>query len=248
MTRNNAPHGNMLDKAMTLLGCFRPEGGRLRLADLAARTGLAKSTVHRLAADLVRLGLLERTGEEYQLGGLLFEFGTLVPRRQDLRETALPFLQDLFGATQETVHLGIRDVRSVVYLERIHGHEVLPLPSRVGGSLPLTCTGVGKALLAFSPDTLTEEVLRGPLPRLTPQSVTDPARLRAMLDQARVAGLAYEEQEAVVGVSCVASPVFAPDGTVVAAMSVAVPVTRWHPAQLGTAVRTAALGLTRALR
>lgn len=248
MTRNNAVSGSMLDKAVALLDCFRPEGGRLRLADLATRTGLAKSTVHRLAADLVRLGLLERSGEEYQLGGLLFEFGTLVPRRQDLRESALPFLQDLYEATRETVHLGVRDDRSVVYLERIHGHEVLPLPSRVGGALPLTCTGVGKALLAFSPSELTDEILGEPLPRLTPYSVTDPRRLRAMLEQARVAGLAYEEQEAVPGVSCVASPVFAPDGTVVAAMSVAVPVARYHPAQLATAVRTAALGLTRALR
>jgi DNA-binding IclR family transcriptional regulator len=248
MTRNNATHGNMLDKAVGLLGCFRPEGGRLRLAELSARTGLAKSTVHRLAADLVRLGLLERDGEDYQLGRLLFEFGSLVPRRQDLRELALPFLQDLFEATRETVHLGVREGREVVYLERIHGHRARPLPSRVGGALPLTCTGVGKALLAFSPDPFTDEVLADPLPHLTPHSVTDPVRLRAMLEQARVAGLAYEEQEAVVGVSCVASPVFAPDGTVAAAISVAVPVTRWHPAELATAVRTAALGLTRALR
>ncbi|MEV6161656.1 IclR family transcriptional regulator [Streptomyces sp. NPDC052052] len=238
----------MLDKAMSLLDCFRPAGGRLRLADLSARTGLARSTVHRLAADLVRLGLLERSGDEYQLGGLLFEFGTLVPRRQDLRETALPFLQDLYEATRETVHLGIREDRSVIYVERIHGHERLPLPSRVGGALPLTCTGVGKVLLAFSPQDFTEEILAGPLPRLTPHSVTDPARLRPILEQVRVAGLAYEEQEAVTGISCVASPVFAPDGTAVAAISVAVPVTRWHPAQLATAVRTAALGLTRALR
>ncbi|MGW4202708.1 IclR family transcriptional regulator [Streptomyces sp. NPDC004726] len=238
----------MLDRAVWLLDCFRPEGGRRRLSELAAGTGLAKSTVHRLAADLVRLGLLERVGQEYQLGGLLFDLGGLVPRRQELRETALPFLQDLFEATRETVHLGIREDRSVVYLERIHGHEKLPLPSRVGGALPLSCTGVGKALLAFSPREASEEVLAGPLPRLTPHSVTDPVRLRVMLDQARLAGLAYEEQEAVVGVNCVASPVFAADGTVVAAVSVAVPVARWYPAQLGTAVRTAALGLTRALR
>jgi DNA-binding IclR family transcriptional regulator len=238
----------MLDRSVSLLNCFQPAGGRRRLWELAAGTGLAKSTVHRLAADLVRLGLLERVGREYQLGGLLFDLGGLVPRRQDLREVALPFLQDLYEATRETVHLGIRQDESVVYLERIHGHEKLPLPSRVGGTLPLSCTGVGKALIAFSPREESEELLAGPLPSLTPHSVTDPARLRVILGQARLAGLVYEEQEAVAGVNCVAAPVFAADGAVAAAISVAVPVARWCPAQLGTAVRTAALGLTRALR
>ncbi|GGV39908.1 IclR family transcriptional regulator [Streptomyces griseoflavus] len=237
----------MLDKAATVLDCFRPDGGAFRLTEIAARTGLAKTTAFRLCADLVRLGLLERDGETYRLGGKLFELGSLVPRRLDLREAALPFLQDLFEATHETVHLGIREGHDVVYIERIHGHQTLTLPSRIGGRLPLTCTGVGKALLAFSASELADEVLAGPLPRLTPHSVTDPARLRTVVEQIRVSGLAYEEQEAALGVSCIASPVF--DGpTAVAALSVAVPRGRFHPAELAPAVRTAALGLSRVLR
>ncbi|OAH11963.1 IclR family transcriptional regulator [Streptomyces jeddahensis] len=237
----------MLDKAVTLLETFRPDGGTYRLTELAERTGLTKTTVFRIAADLVRLGLLERTGDTYRLGGKLFELGSLVPRRQDLREAALPFLQDLFEATRETVHLGVREGHEVVYVERIHGHDVLPLPSRIGGRLPLTCTGVGKALLAFSGAELAEEVLAQPLPSLTPYSITDPARLRTAIEQAQVSGLAYEEQEAALGVSCIAAPVF--DGAVaVAALSVAVPRARYRPAQLAPAVRTAALGLSRVLR
>lgn len=237
----------MLDKAALILECFRPTGGPYRLAELSERTGLPKPTVHRLAADLLRLGWLERSGLHYRLGAKLFELGSLVPRRRDLREAALPFMQDLFEATRETVHLGVREGLEVVYLERIHGHDALRLPSRVGGSLPLTCTGVGKALLAFSGAELTEEVLSGPLPSLTPHSITDPARLRMALEKIQVAGLAYEEQEAAPGVSCIAAPVFA-GGTTVAALSVAVPRARFRPAQLAPAVRTAALGLSRVLR
>ncbi|GAA3733227.1 IclR family transcriptional regulator [Spinactinospora alkalitolerans] len=237
----------MLKKAALLLDCFRPTGGPYRLTELAERTQLPKATVHRLTADLVRLGLLERSGAHYRLGGKLFELGSLVPRRRDLREAALPFLQDLFEATRETVHLGIREGHDVVYIERIHGHDPLPLPSRIGGRLPLTCTGVGKALLAFSGAKLTEEVLAAPLPTLTPHSVTDPVRLRTTIEQVQVSGLAYEEQEAALGVSCIAAPVFA-DGSAAAALSVAVPRTRFHPAQLAPAVRTAALGLSRTLR
>jgi DNA-binding IclR family transcriptional regulator len=237
----------MLDKAAAILDCFRPTGGPYRLAELTERTGLPKATVHRLAADLVRLALLERTGAGYRLGGRLFELGMLVPRRHDLRETALPFLQDLYEATRETVHLGVREGHQVVYVERIHGHDPLPLPSRVGGSLPLSCTGVGKALLAFSGPDLAEEVLADPLPRLTRHSVAEPGRLRTALEQIQVSGLAYEEQEATLGVSCIAAPVFA-GGEAVAALSVAVPKARFRPAQLAPAVRTAALGLSRALR
>ncbi|MFE8015895.1 IclR family transcriptional regulator [Streptomyces antibioticus] len=237
----------MLDKAASVLDCFRPDGGAFRLTEIAARTGLAKTTAFRLCSDLVRLGLLERDGETYRLGGKLFELGSLVPRRLDLREAALPFLQDLFEATHETVHLGVREGHDVVYIERIHGHQTLALPSRIGGRLPLTCTGVGKALLAFSGSELADEVLAGPLPRLTPYSVTDPERLRTVVEQIQVSGLAYEEQEAALGVNCIASPVF--DGsTAVAALSVAVPRDRFRPAQLAPAVRTAALGLSRVLR
>ena len=237
----------MLDKAVRLLETFHPSGGSFRLTELAARTGLTKTTAFRLARDLVRLGLLERSGDVYRLGGKLFELGSLVPRRLDLRETALPFLQDLFESTRETVHLGIREGHDVVYVERIHGHDPLPLPSRIGGRLPLTCTGVGKALLTFSEAELNDEILARPLPELTRFSITDPVRLRAALEQSQVSGLAYEDQEAALGVSCIAAPVF--DGSaVVAALSIAVPRERFRPAQLAPAVRTAALGLSRVLR
>lgn len=237
----------MLKKAALILECFSPGGSPYRLSELSQRTGLPKPTVHRLAAELIELGWLERTGPHYQLGAKLFELGSLVPRRRDLRETALPFLQDLFEATRETVHLGVREDKKVVYLERIHGHEALRLPSRIGGGLPLSCTGVGKALLAFSERELVDQVLADPLPSLTPYSITDPVRLRLALEKARVSGLAYEDQESTPGVSCIAAPVFA-GGQVVAALSVAVPRQRFSPAHLAPAVRTAALGLSRVLR
>ncbi|WP_030875874.1 IclR family transcriptional regulator [Streptomyces sp. NRRL S-1868] len=238
----------MLEKAVVLLECFPPTGGPFRLTELAERAGFAKSTTSRLVGSLVDLGLLERGENGYRLGGKLFELGSLVPRRHDLREAALPFLQDLFEATRATVHLGVREGHEVVYVERMHGHDSLALPSRIGGSLPLTCTGVGKALLAFASAELVEEVLAAPLPQLTPHSLTDPMRLRTAIEQAQVSGLAYEEQEAVEGVSCIAAPVFGAGGRAVAALSVAVPRASCHPARLAPAVRTAALGLSRTLR
>src|SRR4051812_2019849 len=142
MSRNNSS-GNMLDKAALLLDTFYPTGGSFRLAELVVRTGLSKTTAYRLVGNLVELGYLERSQEHYRLGNRLFELGSLVSRRLDLRETALPFLQDLFESTRQTVHFGVRDGFDVVYVERIHGHDSLALPSRIGGRLPLSCTAIG---------------------------------------------------------------------------------------------------------
>ncbi|MFE0358995.1 IclR family transcriptional regulator [Streptomyces nigra] len=236
----------MLDKAALILDAFYPTGGEFRLAELVVRTGLSKTTAYRLAGNLVQLGFLEHTGEHYRLGNRLFELGSLASRRLDLRETALPFLQDLFESTRQTVHFGVRDGFDVVYLERIHGHDSLALPSRIGGRLPLSCTAIGKALLAFCKEAARDLDTRE-LPRLTPHSITDPVAMRTALEQIQVSGLAYEEQEAALGVSCIAAPVFA-GATVVAALSVAVPQQQFRPAHLAPAVRTAALGLSRALR
>src|SRR3569833_3395805 len=136
----------MLDKAVAVLDVYRPQGGEFRLTELAVAAGLTKTTAFRLVGDLVRLGLLERDGERYRLGGTLFELGSLVPRRHDLRETALPFLQDLFEGTRQTVHFGVRDDHNIMNHEHNHKHNTNPLPSRIGGRLPLTCTAIGKAL------------------------------------------------------------------------------------------------------
>jgi DNA-binding IclR family transcriptional regulator len=247
VTRNDAePRSTPLERGIQVLQAFRPAGGSLRLAELARRTGLPKSTVHRLIEQLVEMSLLERTGDGLCLGLGLFELGELVPATMRLREVALPYMQDLHEATRETVHLGIRDELDVVYAEKIHGHAGPDLPSRVGGRLPLSATGVGKTLLAFGDDALREEVLRRPLRRLTEFSISDPEVLRADLDRIRASGLGHDRQEAAVGIGCVAAPVLV-RGEVVAALSITVPTARLRPARLAPAVRTAALALSRAL-
>ena len=86
------------------------------------------------------------------------------------------------------------------------------------------------------------------MPRRTEYSITDPKHMRTLIEQCRASGLAYEEQESALGVSCIAAPVFDGSGQAAAALSVAVPRARFSPAQLAPAVRTAALGLSRRLR
>ena len=176
----------------------------------------------------------------------MFELGELVPIKRRLRETALPFMEDLYEATHETVHLAVRDDLDVLYAEKIRGHSGVDMPSRVGGRLPLSSTGVGKTLLAFSPGSLVEEVVSRPLRRLTEHSIADPAVLQNELATIRTAGVGYDHEEAALGVSCVAAPVLV-RGEPVAALSVSVPSGQLQPARLAPAVRTAALALSRTL-
>ncbi len=237
----------MLEKCVRILQAFRSGDQHLRLTALAERTGMPKSTVHRLAHVLIEQRLLAQDEHGYQLGIALFELSSLVPVEHQLRMAALPYLQDLFMATHETVHLGVREGVDVVYVEKIHGHSDLGLPSRVGGRLPLNCTGIGKALLAFSSDESRAEFLSRPLRRITDKSVVDPAQLQRELAQVRATGLAFEREEATPGRECVAAPVLV-QGEVVAAMSISVPISAYRMPHLAAAVKTAALGLSRYLR
>lgn len=250
MTRNALAErdtANMLEKSLRVLQAFRTGDRKLRLTELAVRTGMPKSTVHRLSRILIEHQLLALDNDGYELGMALFELSGLVPVKQRLREAALPFLQDLFLATHETVHLGVRDGLDVVYVDKIHGHSDLGLPSRVGGRLPLTSTAVGKALLAYSSESVRQEILSRPLRRITDKSIVDPERLLRELAEIRATGLAFEREEATIGRACVASPVLV-QGEAVAALSISVPITEYRVPPLAAAVKTAALGLARQLR
>jgi DNA-binding IclR family transcriptional regulator len=235
----------MLEKVALVLGAFTG-GTPLSLAELGRRTGLARSSVHRLVTDLAELDWVQRIDNRYELGMALFELGELVPIKHRLRTVALPFMQDLFAATGETVHLAVRDGVDALYAEKIHGHHSLPLPSRTGGRAPLTCTAVGKAILAHEAADVLQDVLDRPLRRWTPASVVDRDVLVRQLDEVRRTGIALEREEAAVGGACIAAPVLV-SGRPVAALSVAVPIDRFTPERLGPAVRTAALGLARTL-
>jgi len=238
---------SMVEKSWLVLDAFRPEGGPLRLDELAARAGLPRSTVHRLLTRLVAAGGVERSPDGFHLGRKLFELGAVVPSERGLREAALPFMQDLYIATHEAVHMGVMDGRDVVYVEKIYGHAVFAMPSRIGGRLPLACTAIGKAMLAFAGPEVLTDVLAAPLPRVAgDQAVVDPKELAGALAEVRTTGIAYEYEEVQLGGCSLAAPVFE-RGRVVAALSVAVPVERFQPVRLAPAVKTAALGLSRLL-
>ncbi|SFB57534.1 transcriptional regulator, IclR family [Amycolatopsis marina] len=230
-----------------LLTAFRPGDDALGVSELARRTALPKSSVHRLTGHLVTHGLLERDGRSLRLGLRLFEIGQLATRQRGIVDAARPYLADLREATHNTVHLAVLEGTEVVYLDVLRGPDAPRLPSRIGGRFPAHATAVGKAILANGPEARVQAVIDAGMPRLSPRTVTAPGLLRRQLDRIRTEGIAYEREESGPGVVCAASPLLDAGGTAVAAISISGWSNRMRTDRVAPAVRTAALALSRGL-
>ncbi|MDG5486999.1 IclR family transcriptional regulator [Mycolicibacterium gadium] len=233
-----------LGRAESLLAAFDANHQSLSLAGLVARTNLPRTTTYRTAEHMVRLSWLMRENGRYAIGRRLFEISSLIAFRMQLREAALPYMQDLYEATHATVHLAVRDNLDVLYAEKISGHRRATGASRVGGRLPLYCTAVGKAILAHSPQAVVDAVIDAGLVRYTKTTCTNPGQLRAELGVIRRTGLAYDHGEYEAPVHCVASPIVGPKG-LAGAVSVTGTEQTTRVNSLGYAVRMAALGAAR---
>jgi DNA-binding IclR family transcriptional regulator len=239
---------SVLGKARLILEAFDTENAELSLTDLVRRTGVAKASVYRLAQELTAWGVLERTGTRYHLGLRLFELGQLVPRQRILRQAALPFMEDLLMATQETVHFAVREGLDVLYIEKIIGHRGLREQSRVAGRLPLHSTATGKVILAYSPTALFEEVVKEGFTAHTRHTTMSVALLRKQVDRVRLEGISVEREEVRLGYLSTAVPVFGGRGMLAGALSITGPTTRLHVDRVAGALRTAAAGISRAVQ
>ncbi|GAB2868581.1 IclR family transcriptional regulator [Myroides odoratimimus subsp. xuanwuensis] len=238
---------SVLAKVLRVLQAFTAEDTGVTLAELGRRTGLPKGTLHRVAADLVAGGLLDREGQDYRLSGQLFALGMRASVERGLLEVATPFLEDLYERTHETVHLGLREDTEVVYVAKVGGHQQVRSPSRLGGRMPLHATAIGKALLARAPEDVRERVLGSAMARLTPRTIVAPGILAQQLETIVEAGVAFEFEESAVGVVCVAAPILDGRDRVVAAVSVTGPITRFQPQRHAASVHAAAAGIAATL-
>jgi len=239
---------SVLGRAMLLLNIFTADDSALPLVELVRRTGLPKTTAYRLSRELEELGLLGRDRQgRYRLGRHLFELGMRASSERQLVEVAMPFLQDLYVRTLETVHLGVLENNEVVYISKIGGHRQARAPSRIGGRMPTHCTAIGKILLAFSEPEVIHELLSDPLSALTPRTITAPGILKQQLTRALKEGVAYEFEESSVGLTCVAAPILDPNDQPIAAVSVAGSAIRFKPENHAHDVRTAAAGIVATL-
>lgn len=215
--------------AARLLCAFTQADRDLGVSDLAARLGLAKSTVHRLLATLAQEGLIDKdeSTARYRLGLKLYELGTMVSSHLDLHEVVTEPLDDLRNRTHETVQVSILDNGEVLYIERRESPQTVRVFGRVGHRNHAHCTSSGKVLLAWLPDAERAALIAGrTLPAHTVHTITDAAQLEAELAAVRDRGWSTNFEESELGANSVAAPIRDATGRVVAAISCVAPATR----------------------
>jgi len=224
-----------LVKALSILEVLADEEPPYTLTQLSRRLHLHVSTVHRLLVNLVRHGFVEedRVSGGYQLSYRVLRMGLQVLDRLDFRRVAQSLLRDLNLRTKETVHLAILQEARAIFIEKFDSPQPVGLDARLGGSMPLHCTGVGKTLLAYQGEDLLNQISQSPgLTRMTVHTITGLPHLRRELERIREQGYALDQEEAVEGLRCVAGPVFNHLGQIVAAFSVAGPAMRLTQARV----------------
>ncbi|MFD7130848.1 IclR family transcriptional regulator [Streptomyces sp. NPDC059894] len=247
MARSNAGE-SVLSRAMRVLRLFTAGSPTLTVSEIARRADLPVATAHRIVGELVELGALDRAeGKHVRMGYQLWELASRSSRVLDLREVAMPFMEDLQTVVRQHTQIGVLEGTDVLYLERLSARGAVQNITRIAGRLPIHATSAGLVLLAHSPLELQEEVLARPLRGYTARTVTDPARLRSLLAQVRREGFVVAAQMISQAGTGVAAPVQGPAGEVVAALSIVIPAADPHPRTLVPALLAAARGISRAM-
>ncbi|MBO3746535.1 IclR family transcriptional regulator [Streptosporangiaceae bacterium NEAU-GS5] len=211
--------GSSIDKALSVLEAIADHH---RVTDIAAATGVSKSTVHRILQSLVEWGFVVADGNGgYEPGPRILTLAGRVMNRFDPARQAGHALRSLHERTGYTTHFAIRNGDEAVYVEKLEGRRPYQMPSRIGMSLRLHTSGIGKAILAeLSDDEVRQIAKHTGLTPLTPNTLSDVDALIAHLAEIRALGYAIDDEENVPGLRCVAAAVFDHTGRVLGGISI----------------------------
>ncbi|HXY03839.1 MAG TPA: IclR family transcriptional regulator [Terriglobales bacterium] len=217
-----------LQRGLRLLQLFSESPRGLTAKQVASLSRLPVSTVHRFLVNLERAHFLNCGGDGiYHLGTACFGIGQAALNQLDIRRLSFTYLQELNHQTRETIHLTVRHGAFAVYVEKLDSPEPLRIHSRIGASVPLYCTAVGKTMLAFMTQEEQDSVLRHvELKRLTPNTVGSLQELRAELYRVRKNGYACDMEEHELHIRCIAAPIRDHHGAVHASLSITAPSVR----------------------
>jgi DNA-binding IclR family transcriptional regulator len=241
-----------VDRAARILRALAGGPRRLGVSELADRLDIARPTVHGLLQTLQAHGFVEqdRDSDKYQLGAGLLQLGNSYLDLNELRGRAIVHAERLAQRVRAAVRVGVLHGASVLVVHHVFRPDTTFQVLEVGAQLPAHASALGKAILAYADDEVLEDLTSEPLPRLTARTLTT-GGLRSELEDVRRRGVARERDEAVLGESSLAAPIFDHSGHAVGAIGVVgdteLILPRGPAKGVATAVIEAARGVSREL-
>jgi DNA-binding IclR family transcriptional regulator len=242
----------VLHKTLDILESIKSAKSGVKLADLARSVEMPKATVYRIVTTLEGRGYLDRAGDgSYRVAKKLFDRQRSAPIEQTLSQVAPPLIAQLAATCKETVNLGILDAGEVVVIDTVESPQAVRMSSKIGNRRHLHATALGKVLLAGMSDKEVARLIRlKGQPTLTPHTIATRTALLAELAKVRQQGYAIDNQENEIEGRCIGAPITAPDGQVLAALSISGPVFRMDLARaqsLAPALKEACSAISAAL-
>jgi DNA-binding IclR family transcriptional regulator len=223
-----------IQKAGELLALFDRDHTEWGVREASARLKMAKSSMHDLMNSLAKLGFLNKTEDNrYRLGWRLVTLSETLLATTELRKEAHPTLEELATRYQETIHLAVLDDTKAVYVDKLEGRQAVRVElTSLGARLYAHCSALGKVLLAYSSEEEVNRIIHtAGLPRFTENTITDKDELLQNLAKIRKQEFAYDLEEILPDLCCVAAPIYNHVGKVIAAISMSIPAYRFRRSQ-----------------
>jgi IclR family pca regulon transcriptional regulator len=209
-----------LAKGLAVIRAFSREHAALSLSEIARSARIPAATARRCLLTLEELGYLTRSGRDFLLRPKVLELGAAYLESMNIEQVTRNHLEELARSTADSAALCVLDGVEIVYVARASVRTLLRLEAHIGSRFPAHATSTGRVLLAgVSPESLARYFENASLAALTERTVTDPAKLRALIEEARRCGYSAVEDELAYGVIALAVPVFDHQGRVVAALN-----------------------------
>ncbi len=214
-------------KAIKILETLAGKTGGLSLTQIARQAGINKATALRILTTLRESGFIEREDGRYVLGTRLFLLGNKAPIKKNIIDRVHPHLRRLAFEFKETANLAELCFGTVHYLDKIETPRSLRISTFVGARLPIHCTALGKAIIAFLPGDKRDAILRDFLfEKMTSNTITQKEEFLEELAKIRERGYSVDNEEFEEGLRCVAVPLFLEDLNFFGAISISGPSRR----------------------
>ena len=222
-----------LERGLLVLRAFDRDHPSMTVSQAAKRTGLTRGTAQRFLRTLNDLGYVDFDGKNFQLRPRVLNLGFAYLESHDVWETVEPFVKEVVRQLNESCTVGVLDSPDVIYVCRVQARRMVNAVLTVGSRIPANASSLGQTLLAYlDPEELDQYFATQTLTAPTPNTVTDPDKLRKILHQIRLNGWALGDQEYEVGVRSISVPLIDRQGKVIAAMMVVAPASRATKPQL----------------